>query len=89
MTREEKRCWRASEYCVEGENTAMVCSGYAGAHGITGFILGLIQQYPGVRVRIVPGTAAIYTGAAALGAPLMHDSTVISLNDWLTPLEDI
>lgn len=89
MTREEERCRKAFECCMMGKNTAMICSGDAGVYGMTGLILELAQQYPGVRVRIVPGITAACAGAAVLGAPLMHDFAVISLSDRLTPLEDI
>ena len=89
MTREEERCRKAFECCMEGKNTAMICSGDAGVYGMAGLILELAQQYPGVRVRIVPGITAACAGAAVLGAPLMHDFAVISLSDRLTPLEDI
>ncbi len=89
MTREEERCRKAFECCMMGKNTAMICSGDAGVYGMAGLILELAQQYPGVRVRIVPGITAACAGAAVLGAPLMHDFAVISLSDRLTPLEDI
>ena len=89
MTREEERCRKAFECCMEGKNTAMICSGDAGVYGMAGLILELAQHYPGVRVRIVPGITAACAGAAVLGAPLMHDFAVISLSDRLTPLEDI
>ena len=89
MTREEERCRKAFECCMMGKNTAMICSGDAGVYGMAGLILELAQQYPGVRVRIVPGITAVCAGAAVLGAPLMHDFAVISLSDRLTPLEDI
>lgn len=89
MTREEERCRKAFECCMEGKNTAMICSGDAGVYGMAGLILELAEQYPGVSVRIVPGITAACAGAAALGAPLMHDFAVISLSDRLTPLEAI
>lgn len=89
MTREEERCRKAIECCMEGKNTAMICSGDAGVYGMAGLILELAQQYPGVKVRIVPGITAACAGAAVLGAPLMHDFAVISLSDRLTPLEVI
>ena len=70
---------------MEGKNTAMICSGDAGVYGMAGLILELAQQYPGVRVRIVPGITAACAGAAVLGAPLMHDFAVISLSDGSRP----
>ena len=89
MTREEERCRKAFDCCMEGKNTAMICSGDAGVYGMAGLILELAEQYPGVSVRTVPGITAACAGAAVLGAPLMHDFAVISLSDRLTPLEDI
>ena len=89
MTREEERCRKAFECCMEGKNTAMICSGDAGVYGMAGLILELAGQYPGVSVRTVPGITAACAGAAVLGAPLMHDFAVISLSDRLTPLEVI
>ena len=89
MTREEERCRKAFDCCMEGKNTAMICSGDAGVYGLAGLILELAEQYPGVSVRTVPGITAACAGAAVLGAPLMHDFAVISLSDRLTPLEVI
>lgn len=40
-------------------------------------------------MEIVPGVTAASSGAAVLGAPLMHDFAVISLSDLLTPWETI
>lgn len=89
MTQEEERCRRALSCCIEGKDTAMICSGDAGVYGMAGLMLELADQYPGVSVEIVPGVTAACAGAAVLGAPLMHDFAVISLSDRLTPLETI
>lgn len=89
MTREEERCRRALECCLGGKDAAMVCSGDAGVYGMAGLVLELSKQYPGVRVKVIPGVTAACGGAAVLGAPLMHDFAVISLSDRLTPLEVI
>lgn len=89
MTREEERCRMAFEACMEGKNTAMICSGDPGVYGMAGLILELSEEYPEVEIRIVPGVTAACAGAALLGAPLIHDFAVISLSDRLTPLETI
>ena len=39
--------------------------------------------------EVVPGVTAAISGAAVLGAPLMHDFCVISLSDLLTPWDVI
>jgi len=40
-----------------------------------------------IDVEIVPGITSANAAAASLGAALMHDFTVISLSDLLTPWE--
>ena len=42
---------------------------------------------PDVEIEIVSGVTAALSGAALLGAPLVHDFAVISLSDRLTPWE--
>lgn len=85
MRREAERCRIAVEAAAGGETTAMVCSGDAGVYGMAGPILEMAPTYPEVEVVVVPGLSAALTGAAVLGAPLMHDFCVISLSDRLTP----
>lgn len=89
MTKETERCYMALEQARGGRTTAMVCSGDAGVYGMAGLVLALQVFYPGVEVEIVPGVTAALSGAALLGAPLIHDFAVISLSDLLTPWEKI
>lgn len=89
MTREEERCRRALDCCMEGKDTAMICSGDAGVYGMAGLILELAEEYPEVEIQVIPGITAACGGAAILGAPLIHDFAVISLSDRLTPIETI
>ncbi len=42
-----------------------------------------------IEIEVVPGIPALASGAALLGAPLMHDFAVISLSDLLTPWDVI
>lgn len=42
-----------------------------------------------VIMEVIPGVTAANSGAAVLGAPLIHDFAVISLSDLLTPWEKI
>ena len=87
MRQEEKRCRMAIETALSGKDTAVVCSGDTGVYGMAGLILELCEQYPPVEVEIVSGVTAALSGAAVLGAPLMHDFAVISLSDLMTPWE--
>ena len=85
MTQEIERCRAALERARSGRTTALVCSGDAGVYGMAGPVLELAPQFPEVEIQVVPGVTAALAGAAVLGAPLMHDFTVLSLSDLLTP----
>ena len=89
MRREVERCRLAFEQAQQGKTVAMICSGDAGIYGMTGVMQELLAEYPGVELENVPGISAVISGAAILGAPLMHDFAVISLSDLLTPWEKI
>ena len=89
MRREVERCRLAFEQAQQGKTVAMICSGDAGIYGMTGVMEELRAEYPGVELENVPGISAVISGAAILGAPLMHDFAVISLSDLLTPWEVI
>jgi len=89
MRKEVERCELAFERAAAGKNVAMICSGDAGVYGMSGLIYELSPKYPGVEIEIIPGVSAVISGAAILGAPLMHDFAVISLSDLLTPWEKI
>ncbi|MBM6686662.1 precorrin-3B C(17)-methyltransferase [Faecalicatena contorta] len=89
MRREEERCRLALEMAAAGKTTAMVCSGDAGVYGMAGLIYSIGQDYPQVDVEVIPGVTAALSGAALLGAPLIHDFALISLSDLLTPWEKI
>ncbi len=87
MKKEVERCKMAFEEAKKGKCVAMVCSGDAGVYGMSGLMLTLKEEYPDVEVENVSGVTATLSGAAVLGAPLIHDFAVISLSDLLTPWE--
>ncbi|WP_082788979.1 precorrin-3B C(17)-methyltransferase [Desulfolucanica intricata] len=90
MTKEIERCAMAIERAAGGKNVAVVSSGDPGVYGMAGLILELLYRddsYQKVEVEIIPGITSATAAAACLGAPLMHDFTVISLSDLLTPWE--
>ncbi len=89
MKREVERCRMALEAAASGKTVAVVCSGDPGVYGMAGLIYELSAEYPPVDIEIVPGVSAAMSGAAVLGAPLMHDFAVVSLSDLLTPWERI
>ena len=89
MRQEVERVKLALETAQAGKSVAMICSGDAGVYGMSGLTEELAKDYPNVRVLTIPGVSAVLSGAALLGAPLMHDFAVISLSDLLTPWEKI
>jgi len=89
MRKEEERCRLALEQAASGRNVVLVCSGDAGVYGMAGLLYEMAADFPSVRIRVLPGITAAVSGAAVLGAPLVHDFATISLSDMLTPWEKI
>ena len=88
MRSEVERCRLAIEDALTGKNVTMVCSGDSGIYGMAGLIYQLAESMDAdVDIDVVPGVTAASTAAAVLGAPLMHDLSLISLSDYLTPLD--
>jgi precorrin-3B C17-methyltransferase len=87
MKKETERCHIALQEAMKGQTVAMVCSGDAGVYGMAGLMYEVAQQYDPVEIEVVSGITAACSGAAVLGAPLIHDFAVISLSDLLTPWE--
>lgn len=89
MKKEVDRCKIALDYALQGKTVAFVCSGDAGVYGMAGVMCEVAEKYPEVEIKTVAGITAACSGAAVLGAPLIHDFAVISLSDLLTPWEKI
>lgn len=89
MKREVERCRFALEQASNGKKVAVISSGDSGVYGLAGLIYELSKEYPTVEIEVVAGVTAACSGAALLGAPLMHDFAVISLSDLMTPWEKI
>lgn len=89
MTKEVERCELAFKEAMKGKVVSMICSGDAGVYGMAGLMYEVGVNYPEVELEIIPGVSAALSGAAILGAPLIHDFCLISLSDLLTPWEKI
>jgi len=90
MKKEVDRCNLAVDEAQKGKQVSMVCSGDAGVYGMAGLIYEIVSARGLEReleVEVIPGITAACSGAAVLGAALIHDFTVISLSDLLTPWE--
>ncbi len=92
MMQEVERCREAIRLARSGESVALVSGGDSGIYGMAGLLLELLEadrrekpDEPHIDVRIIPGISAVQAAAALLGAPLMHDFSLISLSDLLTP----
>ncbi|MEF9953488.1 MAG: precorrin-3B C(17)-methyltransferase, partial [Clostridium sp.] len=60
-----------------------------GVYGMSGLIYEVSKEYDEIEIEVISGITAACSGAAIIGAPLIHDFAVISLSDLLTPLEKI
>ena len=89
MMKEVERCRIAFEEAEKGKTVSMICSGDAGVYGMAGLMYEVGVDYPDTELEIIPGVTAASSGAAVLGAPLIHDFCLISLSDLLTPWEKI
>jgi adenosylcobyric acid synthase len=89
MMQEVDRCRAAIQRVCEGSTVSLVSGGDAGIYGMAGLVFELLEieagAYSNLDVCVVPGISAIQAAASRLGAPLMHDFSVISLSDLLTP----
>ena len=87
MMQEVARCEAALEAAIAGKKVVVVSSGDAGVYAMAGLVLELaLEVEPEKRplIQIVPGISAVNAAAALLGAPLIHNFTVISLNNLIT-----
>ncbi|MBQ1403992.1 MAG: precorrin-3B C(17)-methyltransferase, partial [Lachnospiraceae bacterium] len=73
----------------EGHTVSLICSGDPGVYGMAGLVLDMAEEFPEVEIEVISGVTAAMSGAALLGAPLIHDFAVISLSDRLTPWDKI
>ncbi len=88
MTREVDRCRMAVEEASKGKKVALVSSGDSGIYGMAGIAYQVADEMDSdVEIEVVPGITAASSAAAILGAPLTHDTALISLSNRLTPWE--
>ena len=88
MRQEVDRCKLTLDIAKGGKSVALVCSGDAGVYGLAGLMYEIACDED-VEIEVIAGVSAVLSGASILGAPLIHDFTVISLSDLLTPWEKI
>ena len=85
MTREVDRCRYAVGEAQKGKDVALVSSGDSGIYGMAAIAYQVADEMDSdIRIEIVPGVTAASSAAAILGAPLTHDTALISLSARLT-----
>jgi precorrin-3B C17-methyltransferase len=89
MKQEKERVQYAIDAALAGKMVAVISGGDSGVYGMAGLVHEMAEKTPQLNIRVIAGVTAATSGAALLGAPLIHDFAVISLSDLLTPWEDI
>ncbi len=84
MGGEMERVEAALKSADSGKTTCIVSTGDAGLYGMAGPVCEMGKNYPEVEIVVVPGVSSAFMAGAVLGAPLMHDTALISLSDLLT-----
>lgn len=89
MTREVDRCRAALEEAKD-KTVALVSSGDSGIYGMASITYQVASQMGSdVSIEVIPGITAASSAASLLGAPLTHDTALISLSNCLTPWDII
>ena len=89
MMKEVDRCTAARDAALSGKTVAVISSGDSGIYGMAGLMFELCENYPEIKIEVIPGITAACSGGAVLGSPLTCDFSVVSLSDLLTPWEII
>ena len=91
MKRERERAEQAFRLAEEGKTVVVISSGDAGLYGMAPLIYEMKQERVGsglpadTEVEVLPGISAFQKAASLLGAPIGHDTCIISLSDLMTP----
>ncbi|MBR5363963.1 MAG: precorrin-3B C(17)-methyltransferase [Oscillospiraceae bacterium] len=88
MRQETERVRLALEY-AQSQTVSLICSGDPELYGMAALAYEYLAEYPDTDIEIVPGITAAFSGGAVLGAPLTHDTAIISLSDLMTPMQKI
>lgn len=91
MRQKIDRCRAAIAVARQGARVALISGGDASIYGMAGLVFELLaaEGDDDLPVSVIPGISAFQAAASRLGAPLMHDTALISLSDLLTPWETI
>jgi len=86
MKKERERAEQAFLLAEEGRTVVVISSGDAGLYGMAPLIYEMARErLSDVEIETLPGISAFQKAAALMGAPIGHDTCLISLSDLMTP----
>lgn len=90
MKKECERAEQAFELAEQCKTVVVISSGDAGLYGMTPLIYEMAQAKAStIEIVALPGISAFQKAASLLGAPIGHDTCIISLSDLMTPWDII
>ena len=90
MKKERERAEQAFLQAETGKTVVVISSGDAGLYGMAPLIYEMAEaKGSDISIETLPGISAFQKAASLLGAPIGHDTCIISLSDLMTPWEVI
>ena len=79
MKKERERAEQAFELAEQGKTVVVISSGDAGLYGMAPLVFEMAQErHSAVSIETLPGISAFQKAASLLGAPIGHDTCIIS-----------
>ena len=90
MKKERERAEQAFLLAETGKTVVVISSGDAGLYGMAPLVYEMAEaKGSDITTETLPGISAFQKAASLLGAPIGHDTCIISLSDLMTPWEVI
>lgn len=90
MKKERERAAEAFHFAEKGNIVCVISSGDAGIYGMAPLVWEMKRESgSNIEVVTIPGISAFQKAASLLGAPIGHDTCILSLSDLMTPWEVI
>ena len=86
MKKERERAEQAFLLAEQGLTVVVISSGDAGLYGMAPLVYEMKRERGSeLEIEVLPGISAFQKAASLLGAPIGHDTCIISLSDLMTP----
>jgi precorrin-3B C17-methyltransferase len=90
MKKERERAEQAFLLAETGKTVVVISSGDAGLYGMAPLVYEMAEaKGSDIIIETLPGISSFQKAASLLGAPIGHDTCIISLSDLMTPWEVI